>query len=97
MRNMKTLVATAEKKHNQSPQLVPADTVVPMIFMLLLSVVATGRKAPSAATPMEIPENFFVSMKNVITTAVIVATKVRMPQLSTPSWNPFTHSDLLIP
>lgn len=94
---MQMLVATAKARHNQSPQLVPADIVEPKTFTLLLSVVKTGRRVPRAAIPMGMAENFFVCGKKVIATDMIVAIKVRMPQLSVASLNPFTHSDLLMP
>ena len=94
---MKTLVATANMKHSQRPQLVPADIFVPKRFMLLLSVVKTGIRAASAATPIGMKGNFFVCGKKVITTATIDAIRVSMPQLSTPSWNPFTDFELLTP
>ena len=97
LRNMKKHVVTANARHNQSPQLVPADIVEPKIFTLLLSVVKMGNKAPRAPTPMGIAGNFLVCGKKVIATAIIVATKVRMPQLSTPSLKPFTDLELLMP
>ncbi len=95
--NMQTLVATAMTRHNHSPQLVPADIVEPKKSTLWLSVVKTGKRAPRAATPMGMAENFLVCGKKVMATAMIVVTKVSMPQLSAVSLNPFTHLDLLMP